>query len=215
VPDRLEIREHDRRFTVDVTGGQKTGFFLDQRENRHLFGSLAGGKRACDCFCYTGGFSVYALTGGAAHIVAVDSSQEVLDRARENLSLNASGGVAGDLICQDVFEYLRRSPGPFDLMAVDPPPFARRRSELPGASRGYKDLNLWAIRNLAPGGILLTFSCSRAVDQKLFGQIVFSAAADAGRDVRIIGRLGLPPDHPVSVFHPQGDYLKGLVLHVW
>jgi 23S rRNA (cytosine1962-C5)-methyltransferase len=199
---------------VDPGGGQKTGFYLDQRESRRLFGSLARDRRVCDCFSYTGGFSVYALAGGARHLTAVDSSREALDRIRQNLSLNRSGQTPTELVCQDVFTYLRQSPGPFDLMVVDPPPFARRKADLSGAARGYKDVNLWALKDLAPGGILLTFSCSRAVDQKLFGQIVFAAAVDARREVRIIARLGLPPDHPVSVFHPQGEYLKGLALHV-
>ncbi len=210
----VEIQEHGRRFRVNVSSGQKTGFYLDQRENRHRFASLAAGKTVCDCFCYTGGFSVYAATAGAAAITAVDSSRAAVDAAGAHLSMNAPGHAAIELVCQDVFDFLRGSPGPFDLMVVDPPPFARKKSDLPGASRGYKDVNLWALKNLSPGGHLLTFSCSRAVDEKLFGQIIFAAAWDAGREVRIVGRPDMPPDHPVSIFHPQGHYLKGLVLHV-
>jgi 23S rRNA (cytosine1962-C5)-methyltransferase len=213
VSSPVEIQEYGHRFLVDIAGGQKTGFFLDQRENRRLFGSLAGTKQVCDCFCYTGAFSVYAAAG-ARSLAAVDSSQEALELARKNLLMNATGNIPMDFIGQDVFEYLRQSPGPFDLMVVDPPPFARKKADVPSASRGYKDVNLLALKTLAPGGMLLTFSCSRAIDQKLFGQIVFAAAVDAGREVRIIGRLGLPADHPVSIFHPQGEYLKGLVLHV-
>jgi 23S rRNA (cytosine1962-C5)-methyltransferase len=211
----VEIREHGHRFLADVSAGQKTGFYLDQRENRRLFASLAAGKRVCDCFCYTGGFSVYGATAGAAAITAVDSSRAALDLARKHLSLNVPGQASSDLICQDVFTYLRELPGPFDLMVVDPPPFARRASDRPQASRGYKDVNLWALKNLSPGGHLLTFSCSRAIDWKLFGQIIFAAAVDAGREVQIVARLGMPPDHPVSIFHPQGEYLKGLALHVF
>jgi 23S rRNA (cytosine1962-C5)-methyltransferase len=210
----VEIREHGVRFQVDPGGGQKTGFYLDQRDSRRLFGSLARDRKVCDCFCYTAGFSAHALTGGAKSLVAVDSSREALDLGRQNLALNPPNEFPAELVCQDVFEYLRQSTGPFDLMVVDPPPFARRRADLTGAARGYKDVNLWALKNLDRGGILLTFSCSRAVDRKLFQQIIFAAAVDARREVRIIARLGLPGDHPVSVFHPQGEYLKGLALHV-
>jgi 23S rRNA (cytosine1962-C5)-methyltransferase len=208
------IQEHGHRFQADAAEGQKTGFFLDQRDNRLLFGSLARGKKVCDCFCYTGAFSVYAASGGAKSVVAVDSSKEALGLAWKNMAVNHFDSLLTDLVCQDAFEYLRQEMAPFDLMVVDPPPFARKKGDLEKASRGYKDVNLWALKKLAPGGILFTFSCSRAVDSKLFGQIIFAAAIDAQRDVQIIGRLGLPFDHPVSIFHPEGRYLKGLVLRV-
>ncbi|MFC1682936.1 class I SAM-dependent rRNA methyltransferase [Candidatus Zixiibacteriota bacterium] len=208
------IREHGHRFQVDVAEGQKTGFFLDQRDNRLLFGSLAKGKMVCDCFCYTGAFSVFAAAGGAKSVVAVDSSKEALELAWKNMAVNHFDSLITDLVCQDVFEYLRQAADSFELMVVDPPPFARKKADLEKASRGYKDVNLWALKKLAPGGLLFTFSCSRAVDTKLFGQIIFAAATDAHRDVQIIGRLNLPYDHPVSIFHPEGQYLKGLVLRV-
>jgi 23S rRNA (cytosine1962-C5)-methyltransferase len=210
----VEIQEHGHRFQVKIPEGQKTGFFLDQRENRQLFGSLAEGKRVCDCFCYTGGFSVYAGGGGAKSIVAVDSSKEALELTWKNLAVNKLNSILSDLVCQDVFGYLRQLTDQFDLIALDPPPFARKKGDVLKASRGYKDVNMWALKNLARGGVLFTFSCSRAIDVKLFRQIVFAAAVDAKRQVQIIDRLGLPLDHPVSLYHPEGEYLKGLVLRV-
>jgi 23S rRNA (cytosine1962-C5)-methyltransferase len=210
----VEIQEHGHRFQVDIAKGQKTGFFLDQRENRRLFASLAKDRRVCDCFCYTGAFAVYAVAAGAKSALAVDSSKEALELFGENIELNGPPDVAMDFQCQDAFQYLRHPSGQFDLVVLDPPPFARRKGDVPKAARGYKDLNMWALKMLPADGILFTFSCSQAIDIRLFQQIVFSAALDAKREVQIIHRLGQPSDHPVSLFHPEGEYLKGLVLRV-
>jgi 23S rRNA (cytosine1962-C5)-methyltransferase len=210
----VTVLEHGHRFQVDVAAGQKSGFFLDQRENRFLFGSLAGKRSVCDCFCYTGGFSVYAASAGAKSIVAVDSSKEALEQAWKNMAVNHLDGLLEDLVCQEVSQYLRQSQRRFDLIALDPPPFARKKADVKKASRGYKDVNRLAMKTLAPGGMLFTFTCSRAIDLKLFQQIMFASALDAGRQVQIVHRLGQPFDHPVSIFHPEGEYLKGLVLRV-
>lgn len=208
LPDEpVEICERGRRYRVDLRRGQKTGFYLDQRDSRELFGRLAAGCRAADLYAYTGGFAAAALAGGAASVVAVDTSEPALAL----LAQNAPGATP---VCEDVGEYLRRDPGPFDLISLDPPPLAKRKRDVPGAARAYKDLNLWALRRAAPGAHLLTFSCSHHVDPALLRSIVFGAAEDAGRDVQLLGLLAAPPDHPVALVHPEGEYLKGLLLRV-
>jgi 23S rRNA (cytosine1962-C5)-methyltransferase len=203
----VEIHERGRRYAVDLRRGQKTGFYLDQRDARDCFQRLAPGGRVADLFCYTGGFAAAALAGGARSVVAVDTSEPALAL----LARNAPGASA---VCEDVADYLRRDPGPFDLIALDPPPLARRKRDVPAAARAYKDLNLRALRRTAPGGQLLTFCCSHHVEPWLLRSIVFGAAEDAGREVQVLGVLGAPPDHPVALVHPEGEYLKGLLLRV-
>jgi 23S rRNA (cytosine1962-C5)-methyltransferase len=203
----IEISERGRRYAADLRRGQKTGFYLDQRDSRDLFQRLAARARVADLFCYTGGFAAAALAGGAASAVAVDTSEPALAL----VARNAPGASA---ICEDAADYLRRDPGPFDLISLDPPPLARRKRDVPAAARAYKDLNLWAMRRCAPGGHLLTFSCSHHLDLRLLRSIAFGAAEDAGRSVQALAVLGAPPDHPVALVHPEGEYLKGLLLRV-
>jgi 23S rRNA (cytosine1962-C5)-methyltransferase len=217
-PPDLEILENGLRFHVDLLSGQKTGFYLDQRENRRIVGASAKGRRALNAFSYTGAFGVYALAGGALHITNVDSSYEALEGAEAALRLNGfdpdrqSEGIAGD-----VFQVLRsfRDEGrQFDLVILDPPKFAKRKSDLPGATRGYKDINLLGFKLLAPGGLLATFSCSGSVTPDLFQKVVFGASLDAGRDAQILAKFGQGLDHPILLSFPEGEYLKGLLCRV-
>jgi 23S rRNA (cytosine1962-C5)-methyltransferase len=203
----VEIVERGRRYGVDLRHGQKTGFYLDQRDSRDLFARLAPGARAADLFCYTGGFAAAALAGGAASVVAVDSSERAL-------ALAARNAPGAELRCEDVADFLREAPGAFDLIALDPPPLAKRKRDVAAAARAYKDLNLRALRCAAPGAQLLTFSCSHHVEAWLLRSIVFGAAEDAGRSVQVLAVLGAPPDHPVALTHPEGEYLEGLLLRV-
>lgn len=220
-PDYVEIQEYGHRFIVDIHAGQKTGFFLDQRENRKRVSEHAKEKRVLNTFAYTGGFSVYAALAGASRVVSVETSERALNTCRTNFELNGLTEKAekGDrpsleLVKEDVFEYLRKTTEEFDLVVVDPPAFAKSKDHVMQASRGYKDLNLWAIRRLAPGGLLYTSSCSSYVDPDLFQKIVFAAAKDARRDVQILVKTSHAPDHPINVFHPEGEYLKGLLCLV-
>jgi 23S rRNA (cytosine1962-C5)-methyltransferase len=217
-PADLEIREHGLRFPVDLLGGQKTGFYLDQRENRRIVGAHAEGRRVLNAFSFTGAFGVYALAGGAVHVTNLDSSYEALEGAEAALRLNdfdpdrQSEGVAGD-----VFQVLRafRDEGrQFDLVILDPPKFARSKSDLPAATRGYKDINLLGFKLLAPGGLLATFSCSGSVSPDLFQKVVFGASLDARRDAQILAKLGQAADHPILLSFPEGEYLKGLLCRV-
>jgi 23S rRNA (cytosine1962-C5)-methyltransferase len=214
VPQPLVIRENGIRVTVDTEGGQKTGFYFDQRENRLLARSYAAGRRCCDCFSYTGGFTANLLAAGAVSVTSVDSSKNAMDACRETVRLNGLDASRTVYLCADVFEYLRSLGEAPDLIILDPPKFAKHPGDVERASRGYKDINLVAMKKIAPGGMLFTFSCSNAIDAKLFRQIVFSAAADAGRDVQVLHTLSAGEDHPVSLGHPEGDYLKGVVLKV-
>jgi 23S rRNA (cytosine1962-C5)-methyltransferase len=213
-PPLVEVGEHGMRLLVDVHRGHKTGFYLDQRDNRSRVRALAAGRTVFDCFAYTGGFGLSALLGGAAHVTQVDSSAPALAMAARNAELN---GVAGDRLSQvtdDVFQVLRRyrdQDRRFELIILDPPKFADTRSRVQRAARGYKDINLLAFKLLAPGGLLCTFSCSGAIDAPLFQKIVADAALDAGRDARIVGHLSQPADHPVALPFPEAAYLKGLV----
>lgn len=208
------VKENGCKFLVDWEKGQKTGFFLDQRDNRNMVGRLSNGKRVLNLFCYTGGFSVYALSGGAQDCCSVDSSQLAIDACRKNLELNGFTQNC-DCICTDAIEYLKNvETGKYSLMIVDPPAFAKHLSAKPNALRAYRKLNAMAIEKVAPGGIVFTFSCSQVVDKNDFALAVFSAAALAKRKVRIIHRLTQPSDHPVDICHPEGEYLKGLVLYV-
>ena len=212
--DELTVLENCNRFIVNWTEGQKTGFFLDQRENRALVGSFSEGRRVLNLFCYTGGFSVYALAAGAVHVDSVDSSAKAVMLADRNVALGSFKGTHESHCC-DAIEFLKNCPeDAYDLMIVDPPAFAKHRGAIDNALRAYRRLNAAAIAKVAPGGIIFTFSCSQAVDKESFALAVFSAAAQVGRCVRILDRLCQPSDHCVSIYHPEGEYLKGLVLHV-
>lgn len=219
-PEHLEVREHDHRFLVDLRGGHKTGFYLDQRDNRLLLADpkLVAGKRVLNVFAYTGGFAVYAAAGGAETIVNIDTSIPALELAEQNVALNGGERPGDEYIAGDAFEVLRyyRDGGEqFDVVILDPPKFVHSRRDLEKASRGYKDLNWLALRLLAPGGVLATFSCSGLVDASLFQKMVFAAAVDAGREVQILHQLSQGPDHPVLLTFPESAYLKGLLCRVW
>lgn len=213
-PGPVEILERGLRYRVDVRKGQKTGFFLDQRENRALLGGLSAGAAVFNGFSYTGGFSVACARGGAKRVVSVDISEDACALARENLEANGFSPGEHPVVRADVFRYLRETEETFDRIILDPPAFAKSRREVAGAARGYKDANLQALLRLREGGVLATFSCSNVVDEALFERIVQGALADAGRSASVLCRVGAGPDHPVSLAHPEGRYLKGLVLTV-
>lgn len=209
------VLENGHRFLVDWETGQKTGFFLDQRENRALVEKYARGRRVLNLFCYTGGFSVYALAGGAATVDSVDSSARAVELVEQNIALNFGPDAPHRALCCDAIDFVKAAPhDAYDLMIVDPPAFAKHRGALSNALRAYQRLNAAAIGAVAPGGLVFTFSCSQVVDRESFALAVFSAAAETGRCVRIIDRLNQPADHAVNIFHPEGAYLKGLVLYV-
>ncbi|MBS3936271.1 MAG: class I SAM-dependent rRNA methyltransferase, partial [Sulfuritalea sp.] len=216
------IAEHGALYAVDIVAGHKTGFYLDQRDNRRMLAQLAAGKRVLNCFCYTGGFSLQALAGGAAHVLSIDSSQPALDRAAANLALNPQLDASrAEWRCANVFDELRRLKAAgetFDLIVLDPPKFAPSASHAERASRAYKDINLLGFKLLAPGGLLMTYSCSGGIGIELFQKIVAGAACDAGRETsrsaRIVRRLQGAADHPVDLAFPEGEYLKGLLLQV-
>lgn len=207
----VAILERGRRYEVDLLHGQKTGFYLDQRDARDLVQRLAGGRRVLDLFSYTGGFAVAAACGGAASLTLVDSSSEALRVAARNLELNQSASAAR-FVEQDAFRFVRQDDAGYDLLVVDPPPLAKRKSDVPRAARAHKDVLIFALRRAAPGAFVLAFSCSHAVDATLFRQIAFGASLDAGRSVQLLATLGAPSDHPVSIDHPEGSYLTGLLL---
>lgn len=212
---RCAIVEHGLNFRVDFEHGQKTGFFLDQRENRQRIRNLAGGRTVLDAFCYSGGFAIAALAGGARQVTAIDSSRAALDVARENLAANGLDGALIELCEADVFAHLRAlrdARAQFDLVVLDPPKFAPTAAQARNAARAYKDINLLALKLLAPGGCLATFSCSGGVPMDLFQSIVAGAAVDARVDAKIIERFGAAADHPVALNFPEGDYLKGLLV---
>jgi len=208
------VLEHGERFVVNWEIGQKTGFFLDQRENRELVKRYAKGRTVLNTFCYTGGFSVYALSGGAKEVCSVDSSERAVALATENMRLNFGDKAVHTEVAADAMEYLRNIGDRYDLIILDPPAFAKHHKVLGNAMQGYKRLNARALAQIRPGGILFTFSCSQAVSKELFRTTVFSAAAIAGRKVRILHQLTQPADHPIDIYHPEGEYLKGLVLYV-
>jgi 23S rRNA (cytosine1962-C5)-methyltransferase len=214
IPDFIEIDEYGCRFKVDVRRGQKTGFYLDQRENRFFLKGLSEGKKILDCFCYTGAFSIHAGSGGAKEVTLIDSSEEALGIAEEHFFLNQMRKIPHQFIRGNVFEIMRGLEPRYDIVILDPPPFAKKKGHLPSASRGYKDLNLWAFRLLNKEGLLLTFSCSHHMSWDLFQKIVFSAALDSGRRVQLVGRMGHPWDHPINLCHPEGEYLRGLICRV-
>ena len=213
--DEQVVLENGHKFMVNWTEGQKTGFFLDQRENRALVGSLAKGRNVLNLFCYTGGFSIYALASGALHVDSVDSSRKAMMMVDRNVAINGFDESRHTSLCCDAIDYLRDVPeGKYDLIIVDPPAFAKHRGALKNALRAYQRLNAAAISKVAPGGFVFTYSCSQVVDKEAFALAVFSAAAQCGRSVRILDRLNQPCDHSVNIYHPEGEYLKGLLLYV-
>ena len=208
------VAENGIRFLVNWEKGQKTGFFLDPRENRELVRRYAAGRTVLNTFCYTGGFSVYALAGGAREVCSVDSSERAVELAAENVRLNFGDDAPHTAVAADAVEYLKHIDDRYDLIILDPPAFAKHHKVLGNAMQGYKRLNARALSQIKSGGILFTFSCSQAVSKELFRTTVFSAAAIAGRKVRILHQLTQPADHPIDIYHPEGEYLKGLVLYV-
>ena len=212
-PENVAL-ENGLKFHVDWLKGQKTGFFVDQRENRHLLERYSKGRNVLNMFCYTGGFSFYAMRGGANLVHSVDSSAKAIDLTNQNVELNFPGDARHQAFAEDAFKYLDRMGDQYDLIILDPPAFAKHRDALRNALRGYSKLNAKAFEKIKPGGILFTFSCSQVVDKKDFRNAVFTAAAQSGRSVRILHQLTQPGDHPVNIYHPEGEYLKGLVLYV-
>lgn len=206
--------ENGLKFHVDWLKGQKTGFFVDQRENRSLLEHYAKGRSVLNMFCYTGGFSVYAMRGGAAMVHSVDSSAKAIELTNANVELNFPGDNRHKAYCDDAFKYLEANDDKYDLIVLDPPAFAKHRAALHNALKGYTRLNVKGLQRIKRGGILFTFSCSQVVTKDQFRQAVFTAAAQTGRKVRILHQLHQPADHPINIYHPEGEYLKGLVLYV-
>lgn len=207
--------ENGLKFQIDWLKGQKTGFFIDQRENRELLSHYAADRHVLNMFCYTGAFSVYALRGGAASVDSVDSSSKAVSLTDSNVALNFGDEPRHSAVAEDAFTFLKQMPeGKYDLIVLDPPAFAKHRGAINHALQGYKKLNHSALEKIAPGGILFTFSCSQAITKEQFRLAVFSAAAISGRKVRILHQLTQPADHPINIYHPEGEYLKGLVLQV-
>jgi 23S rRNA (cytosine1962-C5)-methyltransferase len=206
--------ENGIKFCIDWERGQKTGFFIDQRSNRQLLEHYAKGRRVLNMFCYTGGFSCYAMRGGAACVHSVDSSAKAIDLVNKNMEMNFPGDTRHEAFAQDAFKFLDQMDKNYDLIILDPPAFAKHRDALRNALQGYKRLNAKAFEKIKSGGILFTFSCSQAVDKDQFRLAVFSAAAISGRKVRILHQVTQPVDHPINIYHPEGEYLKGLVLYV-
>lgn len=206
--------ENGLSFHVDWLKGQKTGFFVDQRENRSLLEHYAKGKSVLNMFCYTGGFSVYAMRGGANIVHSVDSSAKAIELTNHNVAMNFPNDNRHKAFCEDAFKYLDDNDKKYDLIVLDPPAFAKHRMALHNALKGYIRLNIKGLQRIKPGGILFTFSCSQAVSKENFRNAVFTAAAQAGRNVRILHQLHQPADHPINIYHPEGEYLKGLVLYV-
>ena len=213
-PDDVAM-ENGLRFHIDWLRGQKTGFFVDQRDNRSLLERYSAGRHVLNMFCYTGGFSVYAMRGGAALVHSVDSSAKAVDLVNANVELNFPGDTRHEAFAEDAFRFLQQmEQDAYDLIILDPPAFAKHKDALRNALKGYTRLNLRAFEKIRPGGILFTFSCSQAVSKDQFRMAVFTAAAQSGRNVRILHQLHQPADHPINIYHPEGEYLKGLVLYV-
>ncbi len=206
--------ENGLKFHIDWTRGQKTGFFIDQRDNRMLLEGYAKGRRVLNMFCYTGGFSVYAMRGGATEVCSVDSSERAIDLTRLNVEMNFPGDNRHESRCDDAFKFLAGSQGKYDLIVLDPPAFAKHRMVLNNAMKGYTRLNAMGLESVCSGGILFTFSCSQVVSKDQFRQAILSAALRAHRKVRILHQLHQSADHPINIYHPEGEYLKGLVLYV-
>lgn len=208
------VIENGNKFLVDWEEGQKTGFFLDQRENRRLLGEFCHDKNVLNTFCYTGGFSVYALQAGARLVHSVDASEKAIELTRKNISLNNFDPNVHECFASDTFEYLKDRPDQYDVIVLDPPAFAKHRDARHQAVKGYQRLNAEAMKLIRKGGIIFTFSCSQVVDRQLFYDTIVSAAIQAGKQIKVLHHLSQPADHPVSIFHPEGEYLKGLVLYV-
>jgi 23S rRNA (cytosine1962-C5)-methyltransferase len=208
------VLENNNKFYVDWEEGQKTGFFLDQRENRKLLGQYSPNKKVLNTFCYTGGFSVYALNAGATLVHSVDSSQKAIDLTEKNLELNGFSKNVHKCFAEDTFDFLKDKKDEYDVIVLDPPAFAKHRDARHQAVKGYTRLNTEAMQKVRPGGIIFTFSCSQVVDRQLFYDTIVSSAIHAGRHIKVLHHLSQPADHPVSIFHPEGEYLKGLVLYV-
>ena len=206
--------ENGLLFGIDWLRGQKTGFFVDQRENRALLERYAAGKDVLNMFCYTGGFSVYALRGGARKVDSVDCSEKAIELVKQTVARNFPDCTNHTAVVDDAFHFLENNKNQYDLIILDPPAFAKHRGAIKNALQGYKRLNAKAFQQIRKGGILFTFSCSQAIDKEMFRLAVFSAAAMSGRKVRILHQLSQPQDHPVNIYHPEGEYLKGLVLWV-
>jgi len=208
------VLEHGNKFLIDWEEGQKTGFFLDQRENRKLLGEFSLNRKILNTFCYTGGFSIYSLKAGAEFVHSVDASEKAIELTKKNIELNGFSAETNACFAVDTFEFLKDKSDVYDLIILDPPAFAKHRDARHQAVRGYQRLNAEAMRVIRSGGIIFTFSCSQVVDRQLFYDTVAAAAIQAGRDVKVLHQLTQAPDHPVSMFHPEGEYLKGLVLYV-
>jgi 23S rRNA (cytosine1962-C5)-methyltransferase len=208
------ILEHGNKFYVDWEEGQKTGFFLDQRENRKLVGEMSKGKKVLNTFCYTGGFSVYALAAGAEVVHSVDASEKAVELTKKNLELNGFDPIKHISVVADTFDFLKDKKDEYDFIILDPPAFAKHKDARHQAMKGYQRLNAEAMRVIRPNGIIFTFSCSQVVDRQLFYDTVVSSAIQAGREIKVLDQLSQPADHPISIYHPEGDYLKGLVLYV-
>lgn len=213
-PAEARFEESGLAFTADLAGGQKTGFYCDQRENRRLAGRLASGRTVLDLFAHSGAFGVYALCGGASRVVHVESSPRLIERGRRHLADHGFGEDRAEWVKANVFEDLRAREERYGMVICDPPPLVKKRGDLDAAARAYKDLNRLSLLRLAPGGLLLTFTCSGAVDAKLFRQILFAAAVEAGVRAALLTPLSAAPDHPVAITHPQGEYLKGWLAEV-
>ena len=207
------VEEYGFKFNIDYKEGQKTGFFIDQRENRKLLSQYSSEKKVLNTFCYTGGFSVYALGAGASLVHSVDSSKKAIAETDKNILLNFTNAPHKSY-AEDVFDFFKKSDQVYDVIVLDPPAFAKNIGAIKNAMVGYRNLNLEAFKRINKGGVLFTFSCSQAVDKELFRKLVFQAAAQSKRNVRILHQLSQPPDHPINIYHPEGEYLKGLVLFV-
>ncbi|WP_421874492.1 class I SAM-dependent rRNA methyltransferase [Marinoscillum sp.] len=210
-----EAKEWSITYQLDLLNGQKTGFFVDQRENRKRLGEYSRGKKVLNTFCYNGGFSLCALHAGADNVVSIDVSKSAIDQTIENLKVNGFDPLQHECIAMDTFEYLQQNSEDFDVIVLDPPAFAKHMSARHNALKGYTRLNAMALRQIKRGGILFTFSCSQVVDKTLFYNAIVAAAIQSGRSVKVLERLSQPGDHPVNIFHPEGEYLKGLILEVW
>ncbi len=210
----FEATEWGVHYQLDLMGGQKTGFFVDQRENRKRLGAYSSGKKILNTFCYNGGFSLCALQAGASRVVSIDVSKSAIEQTRVNLELNGYSADEHPCLAIDTFLYLQENKDEFDVIVLDPPAFAKHLSARHNALKGYQRLNALAIQQIKPGGILFTFSCSQVIDKTLFYNAIVAAAIQAGRNVKVLERLSQPGDHPVSIYHPEGEYLKGLILEV-
>ncbi len=213
-PEYIEIEECGHKFIVDIRKGQKTGFFLDQRENRRKIGAMSKDKHVLNCFAYTGGFSVYAAMAGAKSVTSVEIQERAVNMIKTNFELNGLSGSQYQFTKEDVFDFLRNDSKMYDLIILDPPAFCKNKNQILQATRGYKDINLFAMKRLNSGGILFTSSCSTYIDPDLFQKVIFGAAKDAQRNVQIIEKTSHSFDHPMNIYHPEGEYLKGLFLKV-